>query len=314
MQSSPTKTIRKATFAPLDHLDWNFNLNEAAQLTKEINIEFISGIFGSEKFELWKDYIAKNELNSFLSARYALSHRFQSTAEIGLAESESLRLLETVFICLRVVKPTRARFSAVQTKELGTGGIEVFSVSHPKNSALNIPDIESTNQITIADLRLLGRLVRPFLDVSANGPENLRRAIRYFEEGYSQIFDPIVQIILWTAGIGSAFSEADEPISASRLIESIHQLIPPEIDIYAETPQREFLDIPPFTIGRLLPDLFSLRNQLVHGGWIPDKWKTESARPSLSQALIPYADVLREAASFILRKTIIARLLESDGR
>jgi hypothetical protein len=314
MQSSSYKNVKKATFAPLDYLDWNFNLDRTTQLTEGIDIEYISGTFGSEKFELWKDYIPKNELNTFLSAKYALCHRFQSTSEIGLAENESLKLLETVFICLRVVKPTRARFAALQTKVLDTGAFEVFSVTHPKNTPLNVPDIETTNQITLADFRLLGRLVQSFLDVSDKGPENLRRAIRYFEEGYSQIFDPVVQIILWTAGIEAAFSKTNELFSGSQSLDSIHQLVPPELDIYEDSPQREFVDIPRFTLGRLLPDLFSLRNRLVHGGWIPDDWKTGSARPSLSQATIPYADVLREAASFTLRKVIIALLLDSTGQ
>lgn len=100
MQSSLVKNVRKATFAPLDYLDWNFKLDQTTPITKDINIEFISGVFGAEKFELWRDYIARHELNTFLSAQYALCHRFLSTQETGLAENDSLRLLETANCCL----------------------------------------------------------------------------------------------------------------------------------------------------------------------------------------------------------------------
>jgi hypothetical protein len=197
----------------------------------------------------------------------------------------------------------------LQARVLDTGGFEVFSVTHPRNVALNIPDIETTNLITPSDLQLFGRLIQPFLEVSENGPENIRRAVRYFEEGYSQTPDPIVQIILWTAGIESVFSERDEPFSGPQSLDRIHQLVSPQLDIYEGSPQREFVELPRSTVGELLPDLFRLRNRLVHGGWLPEEWKSGSARPSLSQAIIPYADVLREAASFTLRKAIIARLL-----
>lgn len=313
MQSSSGKTIRKATFAPLDYLDWNFKLDQTIRVTDQINIEFISGVFGSEKFELWKDYISKNELNTFLSSQYALCHRFLSTSEIGLAENESLKLLETAFICLRIVKPTRARYAAIQTKILDNDALEVFSVTHPKNALLNIPDVETTNQITASDLRLFGRVIRPFLNLSDAGPENLRRAVRYFEEGYSQTVDPVVQIILWTAGIESVFATRNEPFLGSKSLETVYGLVSPDLNIYEDTIQREFVDIPELTVRQVLPDLFILRNRLVHGGWIPEDWKSGSARPSLSQEAIPYADVLREAASFVLRKAILARLLDTPS-
>lgn len=309
MPSPVLKNVKKATFAPLDYLDWNFRLEQTARITEDISIEFISGVFGSEKFELWKDYIAPHELNTFLSAQYALCHRFISTHEMGFAENESLRLLETAFICLRVVKPTRARFCALQTKDFDGEKFEIFSVTHPKNTPVNIPDVETTNQISSADLQLFRRVIVPFFRVSDKGPERLRRAIRYFEEGYSQTLDPIVQIILWSAGIESLVSKGDESFYGSQSIDTVYELVPPDLDIYGDTIQREFVDIPRFTVGELLPDLFTLRNRLVHGGWIPEPWKAGSGRPSLSQAEIPYADVLREAASFVLRKAILARLL-----
>jgi hypothetical protein len=314
MQPTDLRSVKKATFAPLDYLDWDFRLDEGIHVTRDVDVEFISGIFGSEKFELWKDYIAKQELNTYLSAKYALCHRFVSTMEIGMAESESLRLLETAFICLRIVKPTRARFCALQTRVLDADRLEIFSITHPKNVPVNVPDIETTNQISLSDFRLFSRVIGAFLRVADDGPENLRRAIRYFEEGYSQTFDPIVQIILWTAGIESLFSKKNEAFPVSRSIEDIYELVAPELDIYGESSQREFVDLPALAVGKLLPDLFSLRDRLIHGGWIPEAWKTASARPSLSHAAIPYADVLREAATFVLRKAIVARLLSTTGK
>jgi hypothetical protein len=60
--------MRAPTFSFFHDL---FAVYTGAFNAEEIDIEYFSGIFGSEKFELWKDYIQQNELNTFLSAKYA---------------------------------------------------------------------------------------------------------------------------------------------------------------------------------------------------------------------------------------------------
>ncbi len=106
MQPASLKSIAKATFVPLEYLDWNFKLDHEIQITKAINIQPVSGVFGSEKFELWKDYLPQNELNTYISAQYAIRHSFQSNSEIGFLENESLRLLLQIPIAGQVVRLT----------------------------------------------------------------------------------------------------------------------------------------------------------------------------------------------------------------
>jgi hypothetical protein len=306
MGTSTIGSYPKATIVPVRHADLELELRQPLVVSKSVTFEDLTGLLKPALFELWRDVVSKQEREDLARARYGLIHRFRSTGHVGREEAESDDFAFKMFLCLSLIKPTRTSFQRIQIKYLENEGIEAFSFQHPKPPP-NVPDAESLNFVDLADIYELQRLLPAFLDVVAKGPENVRRAIRHFNVGYNEVYDPTVQIVIWMMGIESLFCSEDRARSSRELIDSISNELGAATDIYGLSPMREYIDRRPFTVGDLIGDLIDLRNRFVHGQWIPKEWKSRVGRSGLSTEVV-YADVLREAATFILRAGILREL------
>jgi hypothetical protein len=302
---TPTK-IKKATLVPLSWVELDPNLNAPFQIAKDLTFENIEGLIKPQMLSLWSEVVSKRERDDLLRARFAILHRFDSTGHIGREEAESNDLAFKVFLCLRIVKPTRATFEPIQVRFNDRSELEVFSFSH---NALppNIPEADAVNSYGLDDMMTLKRLWRTFWQLASEGPEHVRRAVRYFNAGFDEVRDPTLQIVVWTMGIEALFAKAEQQPEKT-LTDLIIRAVGANTDIYANSPIREFIGAKPFTVGSLVGDLLRLRNVLAHGQWIPSDWKTRDGRDSLAGPSTNYADVLREAAVFILRTALLKYL------
>ena len=308
MESTAPPQFRKATFIPVNHVDWQLELPQPIQVGGSLSFENVQGVLKPELFSLWREMISKRERDDLASTRFALVHRFESTGHIGREEADSDDIAFKVFLCLFLIKPTKSSFQRIQVKYLDSGEPEVFSFGHPTIIWPNVPEAESPNVIELADIRRLRVLLPAFWSLAEKGPENIRRAVRHFNVGYNELRDPTTQIVVWSMGIEALFAdEQSSPPSLEELTRRIGETVGLDTDIYDSSPMREYIGEKPYRVGDLLNDLLTLRDRFLHGQWIPSEWKTKEARNSLSTPIY-YADVLREAASFILRKGILKHL------
>lgn len=234
---------------------------------------------------------------------------------MGREEADSKDYGFKAFLCLRLIKPTKANFEPIQIqfKDTEQKKIDVFSVAHPSTIWPNVPDSESINSIALKDIHKLKELLPAFLDLAAKGPENVRRAVRHFNAGYSEVRDPTIQLVVWCMGIESLFSASDSENSQLNLLSQIDEAVGLKTNIYEASSIDEYAGKPTSVqVGDLIDDLFSLRNRFVHGGWIPNDWKSRYPRTSLSGEKVHYVDVLREVASFVLRRGILSHLERRD--
>jgi hypothetical protein len=298
-------SFNKATVVPLDWVEGELPVPFA--LIESVSIENVSGSLKFENFELWREHLSKLERDDLTAARIALVDRFFSLEHVGRNEQQSADLIYKVFLALRVVKPTRTRYSSIQYKTLDGGAIDVFSVAHPQNTPINTPDAESLNRVGAVDMLLLREILPSFLNMAQHGPEHLQRAVRYYETAYSQIHDPVIQFLTWASGIEAVVSENESPKSRSQILGRIYEILDRNALIYGSSALSEFLDLPKLSIVDVLPEIFKLRSRIVHGGRWPD-WKPELFRTTLTGERIGYAGILREAAPFVLRKLIVASL------
>jgi hypothetical protein len=264
-----------------------------------VKAEFIQGLFQSEAFSLWSHYVANNTLEFITGANVGLVHRYSTEYGIGKSDEDSKDLLYKLFVCMRLVKPTRIPFSVVQYRDTKKG-IDIISFMPPVDAGtLNLPNSEILNRITMGDLTQLRKLWPAFRKVRDCGPGHLRRATRYYETGYASLKEPDLQFLAWMMGIEALYSDGDVPrpgkVIKERLLESIGR----KADIYqdVEAPYRP----EPIEVQRILDEMFQLRNRLVHGAWAPVPWLQKIIRKDISGAAVALPDVLREAASFILR-------------
>src|ERR1700720_315649 len=303
-ETTATQKFRKATIVPIRHVFWQLNLTQPIQAAPDLSFEGAKGLLNAELFDVWGDMVSKRERDDLARIRFALVHSFESTGHMGREEAASDDLTFRAFLCLQLIKPTKSNYQRIQVKFLNEKDLDVVSFGH-EGVWPNVPDAESINNVDLDDIIRLRILWPSFQDVVLNGPENIRRAIRHFNVGYSELRDPIVQIVTWTMGIESLFANEDKQLSREELTTRIDQAVGLDTDIYKSSPMREYIGTQPFKVKDLFDDLQLLRNRFVHGQWIPPEWKTRVGRTGLSSEAVFYADVLREAASFILRRGII---------
>src|SRR5260370_12832532 len=157
---------------------------------------------------------------------------------------------------------------------------------------------------------MLRKLVQPFLRIQEKGPSHLRRAIRFYEEGYSDIQDAVLQIIVWVMGIRNALSDRNEPVGRDELLAGIDKYVDFGSNIYQDSwlGDDDYKETPyklERTVGDSIIDLFTLYDRFVGGTWIPPDWENRPTRRESTGEEVPYADSMREVASFILRKLLV---------
>lgn len=311
MQTSLSKPFHKATVIPVGHPSWELRLEEPYRLTDSLTFEKVEGWLNPELFSLWRDWISQRDRENLSSVRFALMHYFDSAGHMGREEADSNDFSFKAFLCLRLIKPTKANFEPIQIqfKDDGPKRIDVLSIAHPSIIWPNVPESESINSITLKDVYKLKELLPAFLELAADGPENIRRAVRHFNAGYSEVRDPTIQLVVWCIGIESLFCIGNTEISEPDLVAQIDEAVGLKTNIYEASSINEYIGSQTAVrVGDLIHDLFSLRNRFVHGGWIPSDWKSRYPRNSLSGEKVHYVDVLREVASFVLRRGILSHL------
>jgi hypothetical protein len=299
---------QKFTIAPIE---WDIGLES---LTKSFpifsgaSVESMRDKLTKASFDLWQRYVAEEERSKLEDISFALVHGFKSELEAGESEFQSEALVHQLFVCLRIIRPTRARFLTIQYELEENGKPYVLKFTHPDVNVINVPESEILNRVRMRDLLELRKLMPAFASVFVSGPAHVWRAIRYYEAGYADVRDPVLQFMVWMMGIEAAFQGDRLSIRSEEDLKNEINLELGARDIYEDSAEREVYDLEPLLVNSLLDDLFSLRNDFVHGAWIPDSFLNHQVRLSIAGQSLNRADVLRECASFLLRTRLLSQL------
>jgi hypothetical protein len=279
------------------------------RLTDDVDIDSLKDRLQPHNFVVWDRFAPKEAIDWFTKMDCALLHRFYSSELIGQKEEESKDLLHKVFVCLRLVKPTRTPFAVVQFKIKPDKHPDVFSFTLAADPvSLILPESEVLNRFSPDDLvRLRGLLPKFFSVDKSPEAQHIRRAIRYYEGGYDEIRDPVLQFTVWMMGIESLFSVGEEQYEPDTVRQRIRAELGSE-DIYKDFVHRDLYNAEKLEVKDIVDDLFHLRNLFMHGRWVPTAWIERRMRRSISGPGINYADVLRESASFILRAGLLSAI------
>jgi hypothetical protein len=303
------ETIEKYSVTPISFGDFEEGQLNLPFPLQDIRVDSIEGLLSAEHFGGWKHWISDDSIDRLSRAKVALVHQFASGYVAGKGEEDSKDLLHKAFVCLRVVKPTRTPFSLVQYRKVKDGSIDVFSAFWPLGAPMNLPESEVLNQIGMNDLQQLRKLWPSFRRLRDSGPAHLRRATRYYETGYAEQRDFDLQFITWMMGIEALYAEEGEPCTYEVIKERILESVGPDADIYAESVGRALYAPNALFVSDVVDKMFELRNRFIHGVWAPKSWLDKPMRNAISGGSLTLPDVLREAASFILRTGIKKKLL-----
>jgi hypothetical protein len=297
---------QKFTVAPiewdleLEHLSSPFAIFEGAL------VQSVKDKLTKSSFDLWQPYVADDERSKLAEMSYAIVHAFIGESRSTALESQDL--VRHAFHCLRIVRPTRARFVAIQYEQQEDGRPYVLRFTNPNVYVLNMPESEVLNRVRLRDLANLRKLMLAFVQVSASGPDNLHRAMGYYETGYSELREPRFQFLIWMMGLEAAYRPERTPIQDEEELKNKIMAEAGARDIYEDSAERDLYAVEPLLVGSLLEDMFSLRNELVHGGGIPAEFLQRQVRTTASGRTLNHIDLLRECASFVLRNRLLSQL------
>ena len=272
-------TYTKSTLVPLPYASWQLTIDRPYPIGNSITVENVSGLLKEDHFKVWKQYLSPQQVSQLASAKVGLLHRFVTSSYRGPEEPQSRDLLHDAFVCLRVIRPTRSDFSVVQFTTPERDILDVFSISQPFNTPTIVPTAQALSTMVEPDFHSLQALLPTFVNLLNYGPMHLRRAIRYFEAAYSDVHQPVMQILLWTMGIESVFSSSESrQLSREELLERVYAVLPPDTPIVEHDNGMELPVKPRQPVGAVLNDVFVMRNYFVHGGWLPDEWLERQVR------------------------------------
>lgn len=308
---SAMPTYNKMSVVPLHNCDRRLTL--PIGLGTDLTVENVEGVLRPEHFDLWSDYVPRTEREDLSSVKIGIVHRFFSEDHIGRTEADSQDKIHKAFIFLRLIRPTRERFSNIQLS-LKNGQADVFSFAQPIPVTPNTPNLQVFNTFHQHHLERLVRELPKFLWFATPPPLYRIRAVRFFEAGYAQVTDPLLQFVTWMMGIESFLTEDVAPLKSADLVRKIEKQIGAETNIYSDSEFELFPSKPtPLTVGEILPDMLKLRNQAVHGGPVPVGFDELTTTSPATHEAVHYVDVLREGASFVLRNLALKAIKETNA-
>ena len=250
------------------------------------------------------------------TAKYALVRQYEedprwpATPEAQNTAKKKAELLNEVFACSRIVRPTR-RLGSVSGFLKADGTVEQWQATFP-DSALDVPEALKLFAFRNKDLEELRSLVGTFLKAVHGEYWPVRMAVQYYYMGY-EVNDWKGRYLYW----GSSALHALYSSSNEKIVRRIKWFLGESTLIYppGEHPESEFLGTDPTAVGDVVEDVNVVRNCIAHGERIPDKYFRQDAGRNTLNGRVNYITVLDDALAFIVRATlrrIIAENLLSD--
>jgi len=283
----------------------------------------VSHLIAPDTFSGWKKdcFLSKDTASSLDNVRHALVHRFSSpNEEDAELDRNSTELVNLAAACLAVIRPTR-RSRAMNVRGViradGTFYPKGFSFTHEPTE---VPTIQKLFTIRKKDIDLLTLVLPEFIKLYQKDEqgrvkdeyEPLRMAVQLYEQAHAISYWKARHILWWSA-IEALYGNNEDAATAR-----IYALFGKKnlADGYRH-PIYESGDIPSYyhpspdsipTLGIIVPLIYEVRNASAHGQKVPDSHFSSVPHPLGQTTQI---DVLAEAATFVIRKTVIEILQQS---
>jgi len=283
-----------------------------------LTIENVSHLITEKTFSLWKNEcnVSKRTAESLESVRFAIVHR-QSSPNYGDGglETRATLLIDYASSCLALIRPTRrSRAMHIRGVMKSDGSFDPQGFSAREDLA-DVPEIQKLFAVREQDIKLLTSLLPEFMQLyqkNDNGTmkddyEPIRMAVQLYGEAYSLSYWKARHILWWSA-IEALYGNSEDAAMAriyalfgkNNLVDGYNCPIYEKGDIPScFYPPTESLH----TLGEMVPLIYEVRNASAHGQKVPDSHFVPVPHP-LGHGVVGI-DALAEAATFIIRKTVI---------
>jgi len=286
--------------------------------TENLTIENVSHLITADTFLLWKRdcFVSKDIADSLEKVKFAIVRRYSPLSGLpDEIDEHSRELVNMAVACLSLIRPTR-RSRAMHIRGVikpdGTFEPQGFSATH---QPAEVPEIQKLFKIRQQDIDLLTCVLPEFIQLYKKDDqgrvkdeyEPLRMAVQLYEQAYALSYWKARHILWWSA-IEALYGSNEDAAKAriyalfgnKDLVAGYH------CSIYEKG------DIPSFyrpssdsthTLGKTIPAIYAVRNASAHGQKVPDLHFSSVPHPFGTP--VAGLDVLAEAATFIIRKTVI---------
>ncbi len=258
-----------------------------ASILPDVTLEKIPpGLLTPEIFGIFREHISAKTIESFTGIHYALVHRFRGDFGTGEVETQSMFLVRTLSALLRIIRPMRQRFFAIQGTVKPDGKLEVGPFDHPEDY-VELPEAHKLFYLRNQDLRTFQRLAGSFLRVMNEEYWPIRLAVQFHDLGY-YTFQRYWKLswFSWIAGIESLCTETDDEHTGQLLIkERLKRLIGADTPVYEQGDVPSFLTQPEQTVAGVVDPIYELRNYVMHGQRVPEAFYIQDGREGLDGPL-----------------------------
>ncbi len=326
----PPSSYNKIQFFPI-HVDmfghWNPNAPNGTYSIlpgENLTIEDVSLLITKETFSVWKTdcVFSSDTIKALEGVKYAIVHRYSTKTEQDAdLDQRSAEIINLAVACLALIRPTRRSRAGNITGFIKLNGMFVPQGFSAHTDPAEVPEVQKLFKVENQHISLLRSILPEFLQLYQKDEktgqfkdeyEPIRMAVQLYEQAYAISYWK-ARHILWWAAIEAIYGNAEDAAMAR-----IYALFGNKslIDGY-RCSIYEKGDVPScFTVsqannhmlGEILPLIYEVRNSSAHGQKVPDPHFTQVPHPFGNA--VTMIDILAEAATFIIRKTIIEILLK----
>ena len=287
--------------------------------TENLTIENVSHLITPKTFSLWKTdcYVSKDTAEALDRVKFAIVHRYSSPVERDTElDQHSTELINLAFSCLSLIRPTRrSRAMHIPGVIRRDGTFDPHGFSAAREDLADVPEIQKLFVIRKQDIDLLVSVLPEFMQLYQKGEngklkdeyEPIRMAVQLYGEGYTLSYWKARHILWWSA-IEALYGDGEYTTPAriyalfgnKKLADGHKCVIYENGDIPScYYPSTECLH----TLGEMVPLIYDVRNFSAHGQKVPDSHFVSMPHP-FGESVVGL-DVLAEAATFVIRKTVI---------
>ncbi len=300
--------------------DDEFTLQLPLDIAEGATLEDVSALVPAGSFDIIRQRSGSQIVETLQGIRHAVIHRFQpqlivntKTQELvteAMQDSASTELIDLLSACLRIIRPTRENITTMRGNVRMDRTLDVMGFAHPIN-LMNVPINQNLFTIRNQDITDLIALAPAFLRAMRGDFWKFRMAVQFYQLGFYQQFDYKARYLLWASAIESLFTSNHQQHRSSIVATArIGWFLGADTSIYPLGELTDLVPDPRIAIRDVTADLYSVRNYIAHGDRMPDNYFLEARRPGLGPDVVNLVNVLMEAQSFIIRKSLLKILRE----
>jgi len=261
------------------------------------------------------DWVSKHigiyQTEALKNVRFALVHRYVSDSTVRGTDEDlnSERLVRNLIELTHVIRPMRQKSSIVRAEQTDDNQRKVVHLDTPNE--LEVPEVQKLFGLRDQDLIAMKQLAPSFLQAMQGNASKFRSSVFYHSVGRNLLHGN-AKYLLWCSAIEAIYTSHSADHQGKLVAtERIKQFLGAKTPIYEPSDFPDFWagNLPDIKIQDVVDKLYTVRNYMAHGDIIPKKY-FDPMRQGIAGD-VSTIEVLGEAASFIIRKSLL-RIL-TDG-